>query len=348
MNSAASGRPVRFFVILMGGWTAIRIVSFASDMLGSPDPEARLAPAGAPKKVTFTHRPVAVPSIQPARIHDGTPSPPSSGATRTTPNAARHAFLAVPAAGIATPAAAYAIPDGPPSAAPVPAPAAVPVAPPAPAGQPRHDRWSGSAWGLWRDGSTTPASVVPVGRLGGSQAGLRVDYDLTPTAMSRIAAYGRVSTAMNRPAAPEGALGIAWQPARSVPISLAAERRIALSKDARDANALLVVGGLAPTPVVPGLEAEAYAQAGMVGFRRKDLFIDGKVSLLSPVARSPLRLGGSLSGGAQPAVERLDIGPELQIRLPQVASRLSIEWRERVAGRAAPMSGLAVALGTDF
>jgi hypothetical protein len=61
-------------------------------------------------------------------------------------------------------------------------------------------------------------------------------------------------------------------------------------------------------------------------------------------------LGASLSGGAQPQVERLDIGPEIQIRLPikPIGARLSLEWRERIAGRAAPASGLAVTLGADF
>lgn len=227
------------------------------------------------------------------------------------------------------------------------APVAVPLAPPT---QPRSDRWRGSAWLLWREGSATPANAVTAGRLGGSQAGLRLDYDLTPGAPGRTAAYGRVSTALNRPASPEGAVGLAWQPVRSVPISLAAERRIALGKGARNANAVLAVGGFGPTPVAPGVEAEAYAQAGMVGFRSRDLFVDGKVSLLSPIARSPLRLGASLSGGAQPGVERLDIGPEVQVRLPlpRLSTRLSVEWRERIAGQAAPSSGLAVTLGADF
>ncbi len=98
------------------------------------------------------------------------------------------------------------------------------------------------------------------------------------------------------------------------------------------------------------MEAEAYAQGGVVGFRARDLFADGKFSLLIPIAKSPLKLGASISGGAQPSVERLDIGPEIQLRLPlpRLATRLSLEWRSRVAGHAAPPSGLAVTLGADF
>jgi len=205
-------------------------------------------------------------------------------------------------------------------------------------------------WALWREGSATPANAVTAGRLGGSQAGLRVDYDLTPRATGRAAAYGRVSTAMNSPASPEAAVGLAWQPIRTIPISIAGERRIALGKGARSADALLLIGGFGPVAVTRGLEAEGYSQAGMVGSRRRDLFVDGKFSLLGPIARSPFRLGASISGGAQPRIKRLDVGPELQVRLPlpHIAARLSVEWRERIAGQAAPASGLTVTLGADF
>ena len=55
-------------------------------------------------------------------------------------------------------------------------------------------------------------------------------------------------------------------------------------------------------------------------------------------------------GGAQPGVERVDIGPEMQIRspLPNIPARIAVEWRERIAGRAAPSSGLAITLAADF
>nr|WP_255326307.1 hypothetical protein [Sphingobium sp. EM0848] len=212
------------------------------------------------------------------------------------------------------------------------------------------DRWHGSAWFLWRDGGATQADAIAGGKLGGSQAGVRIDFDLTPHSSSRATVYARASAALNRPASPEAALGLAWQPARAVPISFAAERRIALGKGGRNANAVMAVGGFGPTPVLPFLEVEAYAQGGMVGFRSNDLFVDGKMALLSPVRETPVRIGASLSGGAQPHVERLDIGPEIQVRLPikPVAARLTVEWRERIAGHAAPLSGLAVTLGADF
>lgn len=182
--------------------------------------------------------------------------------------------------------------------------------------------------------------------MGGSQIGARLDYVLNPA----TTAYARASSALESPAAPEAAIGLSLQLFTSLPVNVAVERRIALGAGARDAMAVMAVGGFGPTPVALGMEAQAYAQAGIVGFRHRDAFIDGKLSLLAPVQKTALRVGAAISGGAQPGVERLDIGPEMQVRLPlqPVAARLSIEWRERIAGRAAPASGLALTLGADF
>lgn len=203
---------------------------------------------------------------------------------------------------------------------------------------------------LWRGGGMSQADLARTGRLGGSQVGARLDYVLNPAARHRATAYARASSALDSPAAPEAAIGLSLQPFTSLPVNVAIERRIALGAGARDAMAVMAVGGFGPTPVALGMEAEAYAQTGIVGFRQRDAFIDGKLSLLTPVQNTALKLGAAISGGAQPGVERLDIGPEIQVRLPlqPVAARLSIEWRERIGGRAAPASGLALTLGADF
>ncbi|KEQ53692.1 hypothetical protein [Sphingobium chlorophenolicum] len=344
MNEAASGRPIRFLGLVMIGWAAIRLASQWSDLFGEiredggagvfhPTAYSKNGPALVKRKGLSARRTIAAPRTEPARI------------VLTT-----H-FPAPPAADLATGSKAAAIParraedetiETPPAIHPAPA-----VPPTHPAGM---GRWHGSAWLLWRNGSATRAEAATGGRLGGSQAGVRLDFDLTPHASGRITAYGRASAALNRPASPEGAMGLAWRPTRSLPISFAAERRIALGKGGRNANAVMAVGGFGPVQVVPSLEVETYAQGGMVGFRSRDRFVDGKISLLSPVSHSPLRIGASLSGGAQPQVERLDIGPELQLRLPlqPAGARLGVEWRERIAGQAAPASGLALTLGADF
>ena len=353
MNGAASGRPVRFFALVMAGWVAIRLAG----------PGAELFSEAMEGSAKGTFHPTAYSDKAAAAVEDHGPplwqnvlsSRPASAATAPGP-----AFMAPlrpdRATGInaaLTPASKTAVPTIKDSGEAVEAAPSMNPAPALPLAYPHAatiDRWHGSAWLLWRDGSATRAGAVTGGRLGGSQAGIRLDFDLTPRASGRATAYARASAALNDPVSPEGALGLAWQPARSVPISFAAERRLALGKGGRTASAVLAVGGFGPARIAPSLEVEAYAQGGMVGFRSRDLFADGKISLLSPLGNSPVRLGASLSGGAQPQVERLDIGPELQIRLPikPVGARLSVEWRERIAGRAAPASGPAVTLGADF
>ncbi|UZW55396.1 hypothetical protein NUH86_00910 [Sphingobium sp. JS3065] len=344
MNQRASGRPIRFFGLLMIGWVAIRLASQWGDLVGEakedsdggvfhPTAYAKKGAASAKGNGLPAWRNIAAPRQrqEPSRIAPRTYSsaPPAAGLTTGS------AFIPSGQTAEKTEEAAPAINPAP----------ALPLAYSA-----SIDRWHGSAWLLWREGSATRADAVTGGRLGGSQAGVRLDFDLTPHASSRATAYGRTSAALNSPASPEGAIGLAWQPTRTVPIGFAAERRIALGKGGRNANAVMAVGGFGPAQIAPSLEVEAYAQGGMVGFRSRDLFVDGKMSLLSPVSHSPLRIGVSLSGGAQPQVERLDIGPELQVRLPlkPVSARLGVEWRERVAGQAAPASGLAITLGADF
>ncbi|WP_313808768.1 hypothetical protein [Sphingobium sp.] len=352
MNDTASGRPVRFFALVMAGWIVIRLASPGGDIWGEPIDKHPLRPArpkiwpASARKDKLLHWQTLVdqgPMPVPAGQHGGLQTVGPGRAIRTIP-----AFMHMAAKASAIPAGTMRAEDRAATAAQAINPAlATPLVPPHAAGA---DRWRASAWLLWRDGSATRADAIAGGRLGGSQAGVRIDFDLTPLASSRATAYARASAALNRPASPEAALGLSWQPARAVPISLAAERRIALGKGGRNANALIVVGGFGPKPIVSSLEIEAYAQGGMVGFRSNDFFVDGKMSLLSPISHSPLRIGASLSGGAQPQVERLDIGPELQVRLPfrPVSARLGIEWRERIGGRAAPASGLAVTLGADF
>lgn len=355
MTGTASGRPIRFLTFFALGWIAIRIINVHGDRIGLnadadmppplPSADSR-GPRWAQRKAPAP--PASAMTPMPIRIHRG--FAPAGNASLFAPTAGTN-FVQQRIAATARPE----LPQLSATPMPIPptearlSPSAAPLSQPLSIGR-DTDRWRASAWLFWRDGSATPADTVPGGRLGGSQVGLRVDFDLTPQAHGRLASYARASAALNRPAAPEAALGLAWQPARAVPISIAAERRIALSHEARDANALMVVGGFGPALIGPALEAEAYAQSGMVGFRSRDLFIDGKMSLLTPIKHTPIKVGASLSGGAQPHVERLDIGPEMQIRLPlpNVPARLGIEWRERVAGRAAPASGLTMTLGADF
>jgi hypothetical protein len=93
---------------------------------------------------------------------------------------------------------------------------------------------------------------------------------------------------------------------------------------------------------------EAYGQAGLVGVDKPDLFADGAIRASTPLG--PVEAGAGAWGGAQPGAARFDIGPQASIRLPigRTAIRASAEWRFRVAGDAAPDSGPAFTLSTDF
>lgn len=216
-----------------------------------------------------------------------------------------------------------------------------------------QNRWRGSAWVLWRPGDGK--ATAPGGsQLGGSQAGARVDYAIGQVAGGDFGAYGRLSTAMETPYAGEGALGLAWRPSHSIPATLAVERRQRLSAGGRSAMAAYVAGGLNPTSLGQGVELEGYGQAGIVGFAKPDAFIDGKLSVTRHLTRKQaardIAVGASLSGGAQPGAARLDIGPEVRVRLPvgNGRARLSAEWRERVAGDARPGSGPTFTLIGEF
>ena len=63
-----------------------------------------------------------------------------------------------------------------------------------------------------------------------------------------------------------------------------------------------------------------------------------------------LSVGAGLWGGAQPGVSRIDIGPQIvaRIAVAETSLRVSAEWRQRVAGDAAPASGPSVTVGFDF
>lgn len=94
-------------------------------------------------------------------------------------------------------------------------------------------------------------------------------------------------------------------------------------------------------------------QAGIVGARRRDGFADAAVVVDREIARIPaasLHLGALAVGSVQPGVARVDVGPRLTLRLPEVAegSRVALDWRGSVAGEARPGSGLALTLAADF
>jgi hypothetical protein len=231
-----------------------------------------------------------------------------------------------------------------------PATTAVSIARQAPPSHTQVRTLRGSAWLLWREKGASTA-LANAGQLGGSQAGVRIDKTLGNLAGHGVSAYGRLSAALVRPYTPEAAAGVSWQArAGSVPATIGVERRISLGRGGRDAFAVIMTSGTGPRRVIGPMLLEAYGQTGIVGAARRDIFADGRLTLSYPLSGTRARLGLSASGGFQPHVARLGIGPraELPLTLGRADARLSVEWRQRVAGHARPGSGLALTLASDF
>lgn len=339
-----AGRPLHFLGGVLGCWVTARAA-----MLVLP-----LTEADAPLRDAPDPAPVEIDRI--AEHHrSGEQSLPSRAApgrrlarravrqTAGTPTPAMQPLVEPrPSSGAATMAMA----SGAISAVPEPAPSpSVSTARP-------PSRWSGTAWLLWRPEGVGGLAAGPL--LGGSQMGARIDYRLLGTPDRGLSLYGRASRALARPFAEEAAMGLALRPVRGVPLSLLVERRIALGRGGRNGFALLAAGGIGPKALAPGLEVEGYAQAGIVGLPGADGFADGRFSIdhrLSRATAGPdLALGLNLSGSVQPGAARLDLGPQLRLRLPVegVHLRLAAEWRERVAGDARPARGPVLTLVADF
>ncbi|HET6535129.1 MAG TPA: hypothetical protein VFG41_03010, partial [Sphingomicrobium sp.] len=57
--------------------------------------------------------------------------------------------------------------------------------------------------------------------------------------------------------------------------------------------------------------------------------------------------GFGVWGGAQPGLYRVDAGPRISMRVRKNI-RVDFDWRQRLAGNAAPGSGPAITLAADF
>lgn len=228
-----------------------------------------------------------------------------------------------------------------------------------PAASPRLDldtavqaasRWSGSTWMFVRERSGSRA-LAAIGQLGGSQAGARVRWRVNSGEQLRTALYGRLSSPLDDLDGAEAAIGAEWHPLPGKPIWAAAERRVAIGKQGRNAWSAYVAGGIWKPGLPMDLTLDGYGQAGVVGAKRGDLFADGAVRLSRPIAseQGP-RVGAGMWGAAQPGVARLDVGPHARvpIKVAKQPFSISADYRVRVAGDAAPGSGLAVTLASDF
>jgi hypothetical protein len=339
------GRPLRFLGLSLAGWIGLRAVMLWPHVASVPDLARALMPgltvravlpplAQLPMMTVTAHAPLAL----------WIPSPHAA-----TARSARHRDpdrLALALLGFAQfgpPDDAAPEPAAPPLLAGLPRPVRPPLAPRTAA----PSRWSGSFWLVSRGGGGVTSAPLG-GQLGGSQAGLRLAYLLDRK--HRIAAMARVTSPLGS-GLREAAVGLEWQPTR-LPVRIVAEQRFALNAG-KGGPAITLVGGFGPLPIGGGFRLESYAQAGAIHRDRTEGFVDGAARISHPVmtlGAIPFDLGAGLWGGAQRGAARLDVGPSITATLPIAGrqARLSLDWRERVAGQARPGSGVALTLGADF
>lgn len=195
---------------------------------------------------------------------------------------------------------------------------------------------------------------APSAAYGASQAGAVVRYRLAPSSPNRPALYARVTSGLQSPRGEEFAGGLSARPIARVPASAMVEVRATRTASGTVLRpALAVVSEVPPIKLPQGFRAEVYAQAGYVGGRFATGFVDGQGRLERRIAgagRWELRAGAGAWGGAQKGAGRIDVGPTATLALPlgSVGSRVSADWRFRVAGNAVPTSGPAITLSAGF
>lgn len=217
-------------------------------------------------------------------------------------------------------------------------------------------RWRVDGWALWREGSgfARSPSTSRISGYGGSQAGATFRYQLAENSPRAPFAYARVSRALLDGGETEAGLGIGARPIASVPLTVQAELRVT---DAQTGvlfrPVVLAVTEFPSWKLSERVRAEAYAQGGYIGGDYATPFADGQVRIdrrVAQVGGAELRLGAGVWGGAQKDAARIDTGPtaSLEFEIGEVPIRLSVDYRTRVAGDAAPGSGVAVTIVGGF
>jgi hypothetical protein len=324
--------PVSFLFVVAAGWAAVRAVMLWPDLSGAVT-SRRIAwepPLKVPPTAPKVERPQAAAMALPLRA-----------ATLISP-------AQISTAPLAQQPMSFALAESrqPPAESAASRPSVAPIYPPQPSPPTRPDRLSVSAWAIVR-GEAGPG-LASAWQLGGSQAGVRARYDLG----SGLAAAVRVSAPLQSSRGKEVAVALDWRPIRRVPLTITVERRVGLDRGGRDAFAAGVFGGF-DTSLPFGLRADGYAQAGVVGLKRRDAYADGALRAertLLGSGRFRLAAGAGAWGGAQPGASRLDVGPQIVAHVPVGSGglRIAAEWRERVAGDARPGSGPSLSIGADF
>lgn len=204
-----------------------------------------------------------------------------------------------------------------------------------------------SAWMIWRQSGRN--QLATAGQLGGSQAGVRATVPiLALTQRTRLGATARLSAPLESRNGREAALGLSLRRSGTVPAEIVLERRIALGRGP-DRFAVIGATGISDFKLGSKIVANGYAQAGVVGFGKRQAFVDGSM-VVERHLTAKASAGIGIWGAAQPGVARLDTGPQMTVKVAagRTPVRIAASWRFRLAGHAAPRSGPAITMGADF
>ena len=369
MGEAQRGKPLVFFALMLLGWAGLRIAIWENPFpVVLPQSLPRLLASGPDRETmsavnsgAIAHRVPALPAPS-AHLPQPLPSFQTMEGLEPVPLAQTEPLFAEGMMGAGHNAlwmAASAYFPIPTSVGRLINPAqAAPLAPTT-AGVERRLQgtalWQMDGWLMMRSGSTaaTGAGERPAA-YGSSQAGAVLSFRLAPSSLHRPAIYARASKALVEGGESELALGLRARPLAALPLDVHAELRATRSEGMTELRpSAFVTGGLERDDLPLGLLARGYGQAGWVGGKYATGFVDGQIVAERDIAEfdlGQLSAGIGTWGGAQRGAKRLDIGPtaSFKVEIGDAPARLSADYRIRVAGDAAPGSGVAVTLIGGF
>jgi hypothetical protein len=211
-------------------------------------------------------------------------------------------------------------------------------------------RWSGSAYIFARAGG--PADFATAALLGGGQSGAMLAYTPDPRADHPIALTLRGAVAHDGfgidTATAQGALGVRWSMLPGV--TLAGEWLVASSSGAAHGWSLRLAGGASGSR--GPIDWSLYGETGAVDydpFAAAQAYVGARIPLHADAVR--LSAGAGIWGGVQDSggtADRIDIGPSVRLHGARLPVALTVDYRFRVAGNAAPGSGVALTLSAGF
>jgi hypothetical protein len=221
------------------------------------------------------------------------------------------------------------------------------------AGQPpllRHKPFDIYSYSFWRFSTGGKNTLAPGAQYGGSQSGIIMTYHLLGDDRQKPALLLRASTTPDGQQS-EAAVGLRWKPRAVWPITLSAEHR--LRRNASDALAFYVAGGVDERPAAKGWTLQAFGQGGYVAGRDGGGFFDAQARLARPLTtteRLPISVGVGGWAGGQRGAARLDLGPMTSTRIDAggVPITVQADWRMRVAGDAVPKNSATLTLSAGF